>query len=501
MRLRALLATMSLLGSAIALVPAGAQADSSTDYQTGYTLGHEAYEYGRPLLDTERVFSTYTSINIPDDSGDGPVNHFNSFKRLTVATKTQRTVVAPNSDTLYSMAWLDLRHEPQVIHVPAIRGRFYCLEMLTPWTENFYNITSLSGPSSSGTYSLTSGGNFAVVNRTFHGVLPHGVRRIVSPYSRVWIIGRTYIHNEADTPAVNAIQRQYTITPLSRWGTAYTAPVPSHPVTTLRYATIAGTQPGQDPLAYYTSLNRELARFGPMSGDGPLLKRLRTIGVGAGLNPATDPRLSPQMLQGMRDAVAQGVANLKGELKSLYLSNALKHNGYLVVSTGTYGTDYQLRAEVDYAGLGAPLPYISVYPMAQTDNLLQPLSGTNKYVLHIPAGGLPPVQAFWSLTMYDANGDLVPNVLRRYVLNNRSSLHHNSDGSLDLYVQHTAPSDAAQLQNWLPAPAGNFRLMWRLYGLGSAMPGVITGSGWRPPTVQNCALGQVGVPALTKCAS
>ena len=120
-------------------------------------------------------------------------------------------------------------------------------------------------------------------------------------------------------------------------------------------------------------------------------------------------------------------------------------------------------------------------------------------MLHIPAGDLPPVHGFWSLTMYDPNGFFVPNPLERYVINDRSDLHHNPDGSIDLYVQQAKPSNPTQAQNWLPAPTGNFRLIWRLYDTTSAKRGILNGTGWQPPKIQPCTAG-VG-PLGTGCAS
>ncbi len=490
-------ASLALLGAAGATT---ASADATSDYNTGYTLGHQAYEYGLPLLDTARVFKTTTSVNVSDGSGDGPVNQFNSFAKLVVPSPDQKTVVAPNEDTLYSIAWLDLSHQPQVIHVPVIKDRFYVIPLYTPYTENFYNITSdTTGPKGGGDYGVTRGGDYAVVPPGFHGRLPSGVKRIRSPYTRVWIIGRTLIRGKSDTKAVNKIQAGYTITPLSKFGTNYKPVSPKHPKRTLALATIPGTQPGQDPIAFYAALGRELTRFAPPAADGPLLHQLTAIGVGPGLDPAKDSSLSADTLRGMRDAVTKGPANLKTEVTQLYVQSALKHNGYLVLGTGTYGTDYQLRAIVDNIGLGALRADVAIYPLAQTDMTLQALSGAKAYVLHMPAGALPPVKGFWSLTMYDPNGFFVPNPLGRYVINDRSNLHHNADGSIDLYLQQAKPSNPAQLQNWLPAPAGNFRVIWRLYDPGSAKEGILDGSGWQAPKIQPCTNGSG--PLGTACAS
>ncbi len=489
-------ASLALLGAAATT----ASADATSDYNTGYTLGHEAYEYGLPLLDTARVFQTTTSVNVSDRSGDGPVNRFNSFPKLVNPSPSQKTVVAPNEDTLYSIAWLDLSHQPQVIHVPAIKHRFYVIPLYTPYTENFYNITSdTTGPKGGGDYGVTRGGNYAVVPPGFHGMLPGGVKRIRSPYTRVWIIGRTLIRGKSDTKAVNNIQAGYTITPLSKFGTNYKPKPPKHPKRKLTFATIPGTQPGQDPLAFYAALGRELTRFAPPSADRPLLRQLKAIGVGPGLNPANDSSLSADTLRGMRDAVAKGPANLKTEVTQLYVQRAQKHNGYLILGTGTYGTDYQLRAIVDNIGLGALRADVAIYPLAQTDMKFGTLTGTKSYVLHIPAGALPPVKGFWSLTMYDSDGFFVPNPLGRYVINDRSNLHHNLDGSIDLYVQQAKPSNPAHVQNWLPAPSGSFRLIWRLYDTGSAERGILDGSGWQPPKIQPCTAG-VG-PLGTACAT
>lgn len=238
--------------------------------------------------------------------------------------------------------------------------------------------------------------------------------------------------------------------------------------------------------------------FTPRAGDRPLLAQLRAIDVGPGLNPAVDPHLSAATLNGMRHAITNGPAKLTQALTLSYILSAPKHNGYLVLRTGNYGTDYELRALVDSVGLGALPPDIAIYPLAQTDMTLQPLTGTKRYVLHIPAGGLPPVHGFWSLTMYDLHGFFVPNPLRRYVINDRSKLEHNTDGSIDIYLQSTKPTDPAPTQNWLPAPSGNFRLIWRLYDTGPAAAGVLNGNGWQPPKIQPCLAG--AGPLGTACA-
>ena len=260
--------------------------------------------------------------------------------------------------------------------------------------------------------------------------------------------------------------------------------------------------PGQDPLQFYSALGKLLSKFPPPAADAPLLKQLTAIGVGPGLDPSTDPNLSAETLRGMRDAVTEGPANVQAEIARRYVAEFGLHNGYLIGNIGTYGTDYTLRALTDKLGVGALKPKIAIYAFTQTAHDLSPLVGSSRYVLHIPADQLPiPAKQFWSVTMYDANIFLVPNPLDRYLINDRSDLHPNADGSLDLYVQPDAPSDPQQAQNWLPSPSdgGAFRLIWRFYEPGEARAGILDGSGWQPPAVQRCT-GGVGSDG-TSCAS
>ena len=171
------------------------------------------------------------------------------------------------------------------------------------------------------------------------------------------------------------------------------------------------------------------------------------------------------------------------------------HNGWLVGDAGTYGTDYDLRAVVDKIGVGALDSRVATYPFTQTDANLQPLTGAKRYVAHFAPGMAPPVQNFWSLTLYDTNQFLVPNPANRYLVNDRSNLHYNPDGSLDIYIQPSPPTNQAQYDNWLPSPppgdpsnaTQGFHLLMRLYGITpSAFDGVQSGTGWQPPTVLPC---------------
>lgn len=478
---------ISIAAIAIDPVPSGAGAAADTsDYNTGLALGTEAYVYGVPLLDTERIFTSGTSVNAPNGNGFGPVNEFSSIGSL--ANASERTVVAPNNDTPYSIAWLDLRARPEVLHAPPIHHRFWEFELVDPWTNNFYNITSIPTPLGPGDYGVTGGGNWAVVPPGFKGVLPHGVTRINSPYTRVWVIGRTFVSDPSDLMNVRRIQNQYSITPLSEFGTSYKPKRPRHVVRNPTEAQIPGTEPGENPLAFYAALGREMLKFPPPAADRPLLRRLRAVGIGPGLSPA-DAHLNAVTLQGLRDAIAQGPTKVLGALLALYHKGFKEHDGYLIGDLGHWGTDYTLRAIGDRVGVGGQRANIATYPFALVDDTMAPLTGSERYVLHIPKSRLPiPVSAFWSLTMYNAKSFFVANPIDRYLLNDLSHLRRNPDGSIDIYVQHARPTDAAQVSNWLPAPGpgAGFRLIWRLYGLGQALEGVLDGAGWQPPLIAPC---------------
>ncbi len=460
--------------------------EAASDYETGLALGAKAYVYGVPLLDTARIYETAVSVNVPDGMGHGPVNRFSHVRRL--ADATERTVNAPNNDTLYSVAWLDIRKQPVVLHAPAIRHRFWEFELVDPWTNNFYNVTSVRRPLGRGDFGASGGGDWAVVGPRFRGRLPRGVKRVTSRYDRVWVIGRTYLRSASDLRNVRRIQDEYAITPLSKLGTGFRPQEPRRIDRELEEATIPGTQSGEDPLEFYGALGREMRRFPAPAADKPLLYQLRLVGIGAGLDP-TKAALSAETLRGLRDAVNQGPGSVQTAALALYLREFDKHNGYLIGDLGNWGTSYELRAIGDRLGVGGQRANIATYPVALTDHTKAPLSGSKRYVLHIPRSRLPiPVQAFWSLTMYDTNSYFVPNPIDRWALNDRSNLRRNADGSIDIYVQHDRPSRVVQLRNWLPAPpAGSgFRLIWRLYDLDRALTGVLNGSGWQPPPVLPC---------------
>lgn len=492
-RMRRLAAALAAGGATFGLAAASASAAynpadpaQKAAYDAALPIAQSAYEYGIPLVNMQKTFTTSTSVNVSNGRGLGPVNQFNHFAKL--ADAADRTVVAPNSDTLYSNAWLDLSRQPQVIHTAPTK-RFHVLPLMSPYEENFKSIGSPDGALPDGDYLVTGPG--------FRGSVPKGLKRIRSPYDRVWIIGRTYNKGRSDLAATKKVMNTFKVTPLNRWNAkkpyAYRPAAPSRKDTKVNEAHIPGTGPGEDAATFFDALGDQLRAFPAPPADAPILAKLKTLGIGAGLHPATGGTLGDARLQALRDAVTGGPAKVQSSLISAFLDGFDAHNGWLVMKTGAYGTDYRLRSVVDKAGLGAPTPNVAIYPLSIVDNTKSPLTGAKRYVVHFPAKmAKPPVKFFWSLTLYDNDGFFIVNPANKWLVNDRTGLKKNADGSIDVYIQPDAPSSAAQRVNWLPSPKGTsatpgFRLITRLYGVSSKdAAGVLSGKGWQAPSILAC---------------
>jgi hypothetical protein len=233
-----------------------------------------------------------------------------------------------------------------------------------------------------------------------------------------------------------------------------------------------------DAGAYFKLLAELLKTNPPAQEDQPMVDRMAKIGIVAG----TDfdmAKLDPVVARGL-----QNVPKAAQEKILAHFKTAGKFiNGWMfTTNTGTYGTDHLQRALITAIGLGANRPQDAVYPTSETDADGKPYDGANKYVMHFPKGQLPPAKGFWSLTMYNAEYFFVDNPLNRYTLSARNELKTNKDGLIDLYIQKDSPGKEKE-SNWLPAPAGNFTLMLRLYWPSESPPSIIDGI-WKPPAVK-----------------
>ena len=415
---------------------------------------------------TNETFRSMTSVNV-SSGAFGPVNQFNSVRALN--NPNSHAVVAPGANALSSIAWLDLTHGPQVLHVPVVKNHFYVLALIDPYTEDFHNFSTAHN---------TKPGYYVIVGPGQHNVkIPKGAHLVNSNYNRVWIIGSTILKGKSDLANVHRIQNGYTLTPLSKFGTNYHPKRPKHPQTTVK------DYPLPSGLQFFAVLGQLLKQFPPPAADRAELSQLAAVGIGPGMNPSKNPRLNSDTLKGLEAAVLAGPAQVQADEKALFLASSKKHGGYLLGGFGHYGTNYKLRVVVTQIGLGAFTSEQSIFALSLADHSGAPLSGSTNYVLHMPVA--PPANEGWTLTVYDLHGFLIPNSIGRYQLNNSSKLAHNADGSVDICLQATQPSNPAHAQNWLPTPSGaGFEVIWRLLAPKPAqINGILNGAGWEPPAI------------------
>ena len=380
-----------------------------------------------------------------------------------------REVVRPNFDTLYSSAWLDLTQEPMIVSAPDTDGRYYLLPILDMWSDVF----AVPGKRTSG----TGAAHFGIVPSGWTGTLPDGVQRIEAPTPQLWMIGRTQTNGPADYAAVNQVQDGYRITPLSQWGQTI-QPVPVAIDPTVDMTTPPLTQVNTLTAAQYFSYGADLMKLHPPHiTDWSTIARLGRLGLVPGQSFDLD-QATPAVQAGLEQAVVDGLKLMYAKLPTL----ARIVNGWQMNTDtmGVYGDYYLKRAIVAMVGLGANQPQDAIYPLNVADADGQSMDGSKAYVLHFDQATLPPVEAFWSITMYDADGFQVANALNRFAIGDRDALTYNADGSVDLYIQSQSPG-ADRESNWLPAPAqGLLGLTMRLYApKAEALDGR-----WAPPAVK-----------------
>jgi hypothetical protein len=362
-----------------------------------------------------------------------------------------------------------------IVSVPDTHGRYYLLPMLDMWSDVFAS----PGWRTTG----TAADDFAVVPLGWTGALPAGVVRIDAPTPYVWIIGRTKTDGPSDYDAVHQIQAGYKITPLSQWGkTAEPVSVKIDPSTDMK--TPPKVQVDTMPAAEYFAYAAELLKLHPPHvTDQPIIAQLKRIGIEPGKSFDID-KVDPAVKSGLESAPEDAQKLMTWKVATL----ARVANGWSMNTDtmGVYGNYYLKRAIVAQVGLGANLPEDAIYPLNLFDDAAKPLDGSNKYTIHFDKADLPPVDAFWSITLYDKDGFQVANSLNRFAVSSWMPFKYNTDGSLDLYFQNESPG-ADKEANWLPAPAGSFNLTMRLYAPQSA---ALTGK-WNPPAVT-----KVGGPSV-----
>jgi hypothetical protein len=442
---------------------------NNTNEQEAYEIGIEAYTYLYPLVLMDATRRQAVNVEAGKAFGRGPMNTFTHVPTFPPAEF--RDVVRPNFDTLYSIAWLDLTKEPMVVAAPDTQGRFYMLPMLDMWTDVF----ACPGKRTTG----TGEGRFAVVPPGWQGKLPEGVQRIDAPTPYVWTIGRTQTNGPKDYDAVHQVQAGYTVKPLSQLGKA-PQPVTATIDPTVDMKTPPMTQVDSMAGGKYFAYAAELLKVNPPHiTDQPIVARMRRIGIEPGKSFDLG-KADPAVRGALERAAPDALKAMQAKVPTL----ARVVNGWQMNTdtVGVYGNYYLKRAVIALFGLGANLPEDAVYPLNIGDADGKPLTGANKYVLHFAKNEIPPVNAYWSVTLYDEHGFPTANDLKRNAIGDRDALKFNADGSVDLYIQHASPG-AEKESNWLPAPTGDFNLTMRAYSPKTE----VTDGRWAPPAVKRVA--------------
>lgn len=414
-------------------------------------LAAQAYVYGYPLMEYERVRAAAPALNT--------MMNLTSFANPDVDPIWQAIGGGkrPNTDTFYSLAELDLSDGPVVLTIPDMGDRYYSFQLTDPYT----NVTGYIG-------SRTTGGGPGAYAITWTGgpqVTIPGTTVIEVPYASMMMLGRTLAGNIADQETARELIKQYTLTP---YGTtsANDAVLPAN----------------SSAVAYLDGISDAMAQNPPPAQDADILAKIARIGVGAGLQVA-DADLGILSTLAVDVAVNVTAALLPTLAQLTQLVSAVQHHGWAIpnANIGNFGTDYLFRAGVAEVGLVANTQDEAMYEAGLLDSCYLPLNGfVSSYTMHFDAGQLPPAEAFWSITVYDADGNLVPNADGRYSVSSSrpDELVFAPDGSLEIVFAQSDPGVAEA--NWLAIPAGGFSAYLRMYVPEQAA----LDRSWVPPVIQ-----------------
>lgn len=476
--LRSLASSLFFLATLVTIQasPAAAQnAAPPISEQEAQSIAVDAYIYFYPLVTMDVTRKQLTNVKPGTAAIGGPINTFDNVPAFPAAD--MKAVVRPNFDTLYSSAWLDLTKEPVVVSAPDTNGRYYLLPMLDMWTNVFASPGWRTTGTQAANFLVTPPGWGPELRDKSIGELglPEGTQLIEAPTPYVWVIGRTKTDGPPDYDAVHKIQAGYKITPLSEWGK------PAKPVEVkvdpgIDMKTPPKVQVDTMPAGRYFEYAAELLKLHPPHDtDQPIIAQMRHIGIEPGKGLDFD-NLSPTVKAALEAAPVAAQRLMAWKVPTL--ARVANHWSVNTDTMGVYGNYYLKRAIVAQLGLGANLPEDAIYPLNLADESGRPLDGVYKYTITFEKGSAPPVNAFWSITLYDREGFQVANSLDRFAISSWMPLGSNPDGSLTLYIQNESPGKDTEA-NWLPAPKGPFNLTMRLYAPKSD---ALTGR-WNPPLV------------------
>ena len=455
-----------------AAVEAKVAAENAAREVEAREIAIEAYMYAYPLVTMEITRRVMTNTEKPEGS-KAPMGQFARLRNYPAVD--DHSVTAPNADTLYTLAWLDVGKEPWIVSIPDMKDRFFLFPMLDGWTNVFHD----PGKRTTGTKAQ----KYAITGPGWSGTLPAGVTEYKSPTSMVWVLGRIYCTGTPeDYKAVHALQHQVSAVPLSAYGKPYT-PASGKVDAAIDMKMAPRDQVNAMDGAAYFKLFAELLKTNPPAAeDAPMVAKLAKIGLVPGQDFDAS-KLDPAVAKGIAAAPKPAQEKISDIKEAILAGHAKVENGWMFFpKTGVYGTGYRNRALITWYGLGANRPQDAVYPTSEGPELLKKYSGANKYVMRFEKGQLPPAKGFWSITMYDDQYFFVPNPINRYTVSSRNRFKTNPDGSIDVYVQNESPGKDKE-PNWLPAPKGGFVLMMRLYWPSESPPSILDGT-WKPPEVQ-----------------
>jgi hypothetical protein len=428
---------------------APSQSDSVTPAEAR-EIAKEAYVYGFPMVDNYRIsYSYFVDQQDPEYKGDWNVVH----NIARVYTPADKAIQTPNSDTAYSMVGADLRAEPLVLTVPPIEpARYYSLQLIDAYTYNFAYVGSRT--------TGNGGGNFLLAGPRWQGEQPEGVDEVIRADTNLVLIAyRTQLFDPDDLDNVKKIQAGYQVQPLS----AFSDQSPPASVPAIEFVKPLTPDQQKTSPEFFEILNFVLRYVPTLPAEKESRERFATIGIGP--DGAFDAQtLTPEI----RAAIEGGMADAWAEFNRLKKEQL---DTGQVTSGDLFGTKEAMKGNYLYRMAGAVLGIYgnskqeAMYPIFSTDSTGAPLTGANNYTYRLPPGQLPPVNAFWSLTMYQLPTSLlVDNPINRYLINSPmlESLAKDPDGGYTLYIQNASPGPDKE-SNWLPAPPGPFVLIERLY--------------------------------------
>lgn len=412
-------------------------------------IAREAYIYGFPMVDCYRILYAYF-VDRQNREFKAPWNQIRSIAR--VFTPEDKAVQTPNSDTPYSMLGMDLRAEPIVLTVPPIeKERYFSIQLIDLYTHNFDYIGSRA--------TGNDGGRFLVAGPGWDGVAPSGINKVFkSETELILAVYRTQLFNPGDIENVKKVQAGYIVQPLSAFfGQA--AP-PAAPV--IDFTQPLTSEQQKTSLEFFNLLNFLLGFCPTHPSEHEWMARFASIGIGPGRTIDVS-LLSPELKKAFEDGMADAWADLAGLRKRIDAGEVLPGDLFGTRAYLKNNTLFRMAAAV--LGIFGNSKQEAMYPLYSVDAEGRPLDGNHRYILHFNPGQLPPVNAFWSLTMYELPASLlVANPLDRYLLNSAMlpQFKRDADGGTTFYIQNETPGTDKE-SNWLPAPQGPFLMALRLY--------------------------------------